>query len=89
MVLDLVDSSMFETHKDEFELVMSEPDNIALNAIVLNEKLENYDDERLKQELLVLLYKFYSNKLTAVSYDKTMEFKQKATVIRKLKEFKI
>jgi DNA primase len=86
MVLDLVDSSMFETHKNEFELVMNEPDNISLNAIVLNEKLENYDDERLKQELLVLLYKFYSNKLTAISYDKTMEFRQKATMIRKLKD---
>ena len=68
LVLDYIDSSMFETHKQEFELLLNDINNNSLNGITLNEKLENYDDERLKQELLVLLYKFYSNKLTAVSF---------------------
>ncbi len=86
MALDLIDATMFETHKDEFELLMSDPESLSLNAITLNEKLENYDDERLKKELLVLLYKFYTNKLTAISYDKTMDFRQKANIIRKLKD---
>ena len=85
-VLDIIDSSMFEAHKDEFELVLSDITNISLNSIVLNEKLENYDDERLNQELLTLLYKFYANKLTAISYDKNLDFKQKANLIRKVKD---
>jgi DNA primase len=85
-VLDLVDASMFETHKNEFELVLTDIENISLNSIVLNEKLENYDDERLNQELLTLLYKFYANKLTAISYDKILDFKQKANLIRKIKD---
>lgn len=85
-VLDIIDSSMFETHKREFELLLNDISDISLNSIVLNEKLENYDDERLNQELLTLLYKFYANKLTAISYDKDLDFKQKANLIRKIKD---
>ena len=85
-VLDIVDSSMFEVHKNEFELLLTDIENISLNSIVLNEKLENYDDERLNQELLTLVYKFYTNKLTAISYDKSLDFKQKANLIRKIKD---
>ena len=85
-VLDIVDASMFEVHRNEFELVLSNIDDISLNSIILNEKLENYDDERLNQELLTLVYKFYTNKLTAISYDNTLDFKQKANLIRKIKD---
>ena len=85
-VLDIVDSSMFEAHKNEFDLVLSDINNNSLNSITLNEKLENYDDDRLNQELLTLLYKFYTNKLTAVSYDKNFDFREKANLIRKIKD---
>ena len=37
-VLDIVDSSMFEVHKNEFELLLTDIENISLNAIILNEK---------------------------------------------------
>ena len=77
---------MFEAHKNEFELLLLDMSDISLNSIVLNEKLENYDDDRLNQELLTLLYKFYANKLTAISYDKDLDFKQKANLIRKIKD---
>ncbi|MGB5791471.1 DNA primase [Poseidonibacter sp.] len=85
-VLDVVDSSMFEIHKNEFELLLNNIEDISLNSIVLNDKLEDYDDERLKSELLTLVYKFYSNKLTAISYDQSFNFKEKANLIRKIKD---
>ena len=85
-VLDVVDSSMFEIHKTEFELLLNNIEDISLNSIVLNDKLEDYDDERLKSELLTLVYKFYSNKLTAISYDQSFNFKEKANLIRKIKD---
>ena len=85
-VLDIVDASMFEIHRNEFELLLTDIENISLNSIVLNEKLENYNDERLNQELLTLVYKFYTNKLTAISYDNTLDFTQKANLIRKIKD---
>jgi len=85
-VLDIVDASMFEAHKNEFDLVLNDINNNSLNSITLNEKLENYDDDRLNQELLTLLYKFYSNKLTVISYDKSYDFREKANLIRKIKD---
>ena len=76
---------MFEIHKNEFELLLTDIGNISLNSIVLNEKLENYDDERLNQELLTLVYKLYTKKIKAISYDNSLKFKQKANLIRKIK----
>lgn len=86
IVLDKINSDMFEFHKNEFELLLKDTKSPLLNSIILNDKLENYDDERLNRELLLLLYKFYSNKLLALSYDKSMDFKEKVNLIRKIKD---
>ena len=85
-VLDIIDSTMFEHHRDEFELLISDINNQSFNGILLNEKLEVYDDERLKQELLVLLLKFYANRLRTVQYDTSLAFKEKANLLRKIKD---
>jgi len=86
MVLDTVDASMFEFHKEEFETLLKDINSSSLNKIILNDKLESYDENRLNQELLVLLHKFYSNKLLALSYDKSLDFKEKVNLIRKIKD---
>ncbi len=85
-VLDIVDASMFEYHKDEFMLLLDDINDNRLNKIILNEKLENYDDERLDKELLILLYKFYSNKLISLTYDKELDFNQKIMKIKIIKD---
>jgi len=84
MVLDRVDSSMFEHHKDEFEMLLQDENNPALRGILLNEKLETYNDERLNNELRVLLFKFYEKKLLHIKYDNNLQHKIKATMIRKI-----
>ncbi|AXH10326.1 DNA primase [Malaciobacter halophilus] len=86
LVLDLVDASMFEYHNLEFETLLEDINNPSLNAIILNERLENYDDERLERELLILLIKFYSKYLNKILYQKDIEFRKKANIIRKLKD---
>ncbi|WP_026804785.1 DNA primase [Aliarcobacter lanthieri] len=86
IVLDKVDASMFEFHKDEFKILLENINSNELNRIILNDKLESYDENRLNQELLVLLHKFYSNKLLALSYDNSLEFKEKVNLIRKIKD---
>jgi len=85
-VLDLVDGSMFEYHRNEFELLITDINNQSFNGILLNDKLEVYDDERLNSELIVLLLKFYTNKLRSVQYDQTLAFREKATMLRKIKD---
>lgn len=85
-VLDLVDSSMFEVHRNEFEMLLQDINNPSFNGILLNDKLEIYDDERLRNELLVLLLKFYTNKLREVQYNQDLEFREKANMLRKVKD---
>ncbi|NVJ52938.1 MAG: DNA primase [Campylobacteraceae bacterium] len=86
MVLDIVDATMFEHHKNEFELLISDPQNISLNAILLNDKLEVYDEQRLKEELIVLLYTFYTKKLTSLKYDQTLNLREKGFKLRKVQD---
>jgi len=86
MVLDIVDISMFEYHKNEFELLINDPKNISLNGILLNDKLEVYDDQRLKEELIVLLYTFYTKKLTSLKYDQTLNLREKGFKLRKVQD---
>lgn len=86
MVLDIVDASMFEYHKDEFLLLLTDINNIKLNQIALNDKLESYNDERLNKELLILLHKFYSNKLISLTYNKELNFNQKIMQIKIIKD---
>ncbi len=85
-VLDIIDSTMFEYHRNEFELILTNINDLSLNGILLNEKLEAYDDDRLNQELLVLLLKFYTNKLRSIQYNQNLEFKEKANLLRKVKD---
>ena len=86
MVLDIVDASMFEYHKDEFLLLLTDINNTRLNQIALNDKLESYNDERLNKELLILLHKFYSNKLISLTYNKELNFNQKIMQIKIIKD---
>lgn len=86
LVLDLIDASMFEYHNNEFQILLDDITNPSLNSIVLNERLEDYDDKRLENELLILLIKFYSKQLNKVLYEKDIDFRKKANLIRKLKD---
>ena len=85
-VLDIIDSSMFEFHRNEFEMLLTDINNQSFNRILLNERLEVYDDERLNSELLVLLLKFYVNKLRSIQYNQDLAFKEKANLLRKVKD---
>src|SRR5574344_1632961 len=86
IVLDKIDKSMFEHHQEEFEELLNDINSSSLNKIILNDELESYDEARLNRELLVLLHKFYSNKLLTLSYDNSMNFKEKVNQIRKVKD---
>jgi DNA primase len=85
-VLDIIDSSMFEYHRDEFELLLQDINHQSLNGIVLNDKLESYDDARLNNELIILLHKFYSKKLTSIKYDDNLSLKEKGISLRKVQD---
>ena len=86
-VLDIVDASMFEFHNNEFILLMQEPDNPALNGIMLNEQLKEFNsEEEFNQQLFKLLIKYYNQKLSQVNYDPDINFKDKTILVRKIKD---
>ncbi|MGB9801491.1 MAG: DNA primase, partial [Arcobacter sp.] len=70
----------------EFEILLTNIEDERLNSVLLNERLEDYDDERLNAELLILLGKFYTNKLNEVLYDKKYTFNEKSSLIRKIRD---
>lgn len=86
MALDLIDASMFEYHRNEFEMLLHDKDNPKLIGILLNEQLETYDDERLSNELRVLLIKFYEKKLHAIRYEEALEHNEKKHIIVKIRD---
>lgn len=86
MVLDVIDSLMFEHHRSEFEMLLNEKENPKLLGILLNEQLETYDDERLTNELRVLLIKFYEKKLNAIKYEDELAHNEKKNLIVKIRD---
>ena len=85
-VLDVIDASMFEYHKEEFELLLSNKQDPKIMQILLNEQLETYDNERLSNELRVLLIKFYEKKLHSVKYSTQLDHNAKKNLIIKIKD---
>ena len=85
-VLDIVDSSMFEYHNNEFIMLMQEPDNPYLNGILLNEQLKDFTLEEFNQQLFKLLIKYYNQKLSQVNYDPSINFRDKTILVRKIKD---
>jgi DNA primase len=86
MVLDVIDASMFEYHRGEFEMLLHEKENPKLIGILLNEQLETYDDERLTNELRVLLIKFYEKKLNSIKYEEELAHNEKKNLIVKIRD---
>lgn len=86
MVLDLIDASMFEYHRHEFEMLLHDKENPKLNGLLLNEQLETYDDERLSSELRVLLIKFYEKMLMNIKYEEALEHNEKKNKIVKIRD---
>jgi len=86
VVLELIDASMFEYHKNEFEMLLEDKENPKLIGLLLNEQLEMYDDERLSRELRVLLIKFYEKKLHMVRYEESLDHNEKKNVIVKIRD---
>ncbi len=84
-VLDVVEPHMFEYHRNEFEMILNDKENPILRGISLQESIKCYNDEELKQQLLVFLVNFYGRKLSIVSMDNTLDYKQKSVMIRKIR----
>jgi len=78
-------NEMFSTHGNEYALLLSNPEDPVLRGLMLNDKLIIYTKEQLKQQLTLMLVPFYEKKLQYLNFDKEMDFRQKAKIIRDVK----
>lgn len=85
-ILNVVDESMFDIHKNEFQMLLNDASNPLLMGITLKEELKVYSEEELQSQLLIFLIKFYTRKLHFIKHDQQVEFKKKVLLLRKIQE---
>jgi len=87
--LDFADEDIFEKHKEEFVLIKSGAlENPKILSIEMNERVRPFDENSLKEQLLILLRKYYEKMIKKVTKDKNLEMRKRAFLVKDLR-FKI
>ena len=76
---------MFETHANEYNILLQDIHDSSLHGLMLNEHIISYTKEELDNQLKILLVPYYKKKLQQLKFDETIDFKIKA---RKTIEYK-
>ena len=86
-VLDVIDISMFQTHKEEFSLLIEgKKDDPKLVAIEIRDNIKEYGKEDIRQQLLFFLIKYYNALLRNVTKKRDISFEKKNYLIRKMRD---
>ena len=86
-LLDTVDISMFKTHSGEFQLLLqNELEHPKLREIMLWDDIKIYDEKELFSAMITFLVRYYSEKLSRVKSDTTLNYKEKQFHIRSFQE---
>jgi len=78
-------SEIFETHMNEYNLLLNDQNSEELRGLMLNERLISYSDEELKKQILLLLLPFYNKQLQQINFDDNIDFRQKTKRVRDIK----
>jgi len=81
-VLKFIDSSMFEYHSIEFDMLINDKDNTKLRGYLLNDKIKSLNNSQLDNLIFILLSKSYDSKITKIKYDENLTFRQKSKLLR-------
>ncbi len=85
-VLDLIDSSMFSIHKEEFLLLIEgKTDDPRLLEIEIRDDIKEYNKEDLKKQLSFFLIKYYNGVLKKV-IKSSLSFEERSFLIRKIRD---
>ncbi len=87
LVLDVMDSSMFHTHKSAFEALINGYENSELLQIDFDDSIKIYSEEELKKQLNYFLRRYYEKALDIIKkYDK-LPLEKKIFYLRKYKDY--
>ncbi len=78
-------SQMFQTHSQEYTLLLQNYEDERLRGLMLNEQIISYSSDELKQQITLLLMPFYNKKLQQINFDETIDFRQKSQQVREIK----
>lgn len=85
-LLNNIDTNVFQTHKDELDIILNNEDTQNLRGLLLQEELKVYSEVELKNQLLFLMIPYYTKLLQQTSSNKDIDFKIKSRKIRQIKE---
>lgn len=86
-VLDTIDSSMFKTHQEEFNLLLeNQRDHPKLRRILLWEDIKIYDEQALIASMVAFLYHYYNEKFQEIKTARELSYEKKQFLIRKIQE---
>ncbi len=87
MVLDVMDASMFLTHRAAFEALIYGEESSELMQIDFDDSIVTYNEEELKKQLIYFLRRYYEKALDIIKkYDK-LPLEKKMFYLRKYKEY--
>jgi DNA primase len=76
---------MFETHTNEYNILLQDVNDPNLHGLMLNEHIISYTKEELDSQLKILLVPYYKKRLQQLKFDETIDFKIKARKTIELK----
>jgi hypothetical protein len=76
---------MFQTHENEFNLLLNDPTHEYFSGLLLHEQLKTYTKDEFENQLILLSLPYYRKQLQQLSYNRDIDFKLKSKQIRKLK----
>ncbi len=85
MVLDFVDETVFNTHKEIFlKLIHEEGDDFLFSGILIRDDIKELSEKELKSQLCYLLLGHYKIELESIKKREDLNFEKKSFYIRKI-----
>ena len=85
MVKKELSADMFEIHSNEYNMMLTNPNDPSLVGLMLNEYLISYTKEELINQLVIILMPYYKKKLQQLNYNDSMNYREKANLTRQIK----
>ena len=79
---------MFFTQQEPFlKLIKGDLQDKSLIGILLDSKIKPQNKEKLKQQMIMILHKFYEEQKNKIIQDKNLSLREKAFLLRKYQKY--
>ncbi len=86
MVLNIINEDIFQTHKEEFNLFLTNKEDPKLRGLLINNDVKVYTKDELQNQLRFMLIPYYNTQLQYLKNDTTLNTKDKFRKIRDMQD---